>query len=391
MSHELPPASADRPASRRFLKPALAVLAVVAVAASLMGLRVSQANKEPEKKEDRTFEFASGDLAELRREPLGRRIPVSGSMKPLLQATVRSKVPAEVAKVHIQEGQAVAAGAPLFTLDTADLRARLDAQMAAVAEARARLDLARKNQANNKALLEKSFISQNAYDSVANSVQVTEANLKSAEAQAAIARRAVEDAEIRAPFAGIVSKRWVNQGDKVAADMPVAHVVDLSRMELEAPVPVSEIPFVKVGQEIAFEVDGFQGRRFAGRIERVNPAADAGSRSIAVFATIPNSDGSLKGGMFANGTLATSSGAEVDVIPTTAVIEEGGQSFVYVVKDGKVERRSVVLGARNVEHGVTTVREGLERGVQVITVKAEGLKPGSKAVVKGAKPAPKST
>jgi len=392
MSHELPPASSARPASRRFLKPTLAVVAVVAVAATLMGLRVSQANKEPEKKKaERTFEFASGDLAELRREPLGRRIPVSGSMRPLLQATVRSKVPAEVAKVHVQEGQAVAAGAPLFTLDTADLRARLDAQMAAVAEARARLDLARKNQANNKALLEKSFISQNAYDSVANSVQVAEANLKSAEAQAAIAQRAVADAEIRAPFAGIVSKRWVNQGDKVAADMPVAHVVDLSRMELEAPVPVSEIPFVKVGQELSFEVDGFQGRRFAGRIERVNPAADAGSRSISVFATLPNSDNSLKGGMFANGTLATSSGVEVDVIPTTAIIEEGGQSFVYVVKDGKVERRSVVLGARNVEHGVTTVREGLERGVQVITVKAEGLKPGSKAVVKGAATPAKST
>ena len=392
MSHELPPASADRPASRRFLKPALAILAVVAVAASLMGIRVSQANKEPEKKkEDRTFEFAAGDLAELRREPLGRRIPVSGSMRPLLQATVRSKVPAEVAKVHVQEGQAVAAGAPLFTLETADLRARLDAQMAAVTEARARLDLARKNQANNKALLEKSFISQIAYDSVANSVQVAEANLKSAEAQAAIAQRAVADAEIRAPFAGIVSKRWVNQGDKVAADMPVAHVVDLSRMELEAPVPVSEIPFVKVGQEIAFEVDGFQGRRFAGRIERVNPAADAGSRSISVFATLPNADSSLKGGMFANGTLATSSGVEVDVIPTSAIIEEGGQSFVYVVKDGKVERRSVVLGARNAEHGVTTVREGLERGVQVITVKAQGLKPGSKAVVKGAAAPAKST
>jgi hypothetical protein len=110
-----------------------------------------------------------------------------------------------------------------------------------------------------------------------------------------------------------------------------------------------------------------------------------------VFATLPNADGSLKGGMFANGTLATSSGVEVDVIPTAAIIEEGGQSFVYVVKDGKVERRSVVLGARNVEHGVTTVREGLERGVQVITVKAGGLKPGSKAVVKGAATPAKST
>jgi RND family efflux transporter MFP subunit len=320
----------------------------------------------------------------LSREPLGRTIPVSGTMKPLLQATVRSKVPAEVARVHVQEGQSVAAGAPLVSLDTADLKARHDAQMAAVAEARARLDLARKNQANNKALLEKSFISQNAYDSAANTVQVAEANMKSAESQGAITQRAVEDAQVRAPFGGIVAKRWVNQGDKVSGDMPVAQIVDLSRMELEAQVPVSEIPFVKVGQEISFLVDGFQGRRFAGKIERVNPSAELGSRSISVFATLANADGALKGGMFANGTLATAAGAEVDVIPSSAVIQEGGQSFVFVVKDGKVERRSVVLGSKNAERGVVTVKEGLERGVKVITVKAEGLKPGAKAIVKSA-------
>lgn len=372
------------PTQNRFLKPALAVVAVVAVAGSLFGLRASQANKEPARKDeaDRVFEFAPGDLAEMRSEPLGRDIPVSGSMKPLLQATVRAKVPAEVARVHVQEGQHVAAGAPLATLDSADIRARLDAQLAAVAEARARLDLARKNQANNQALLERSFISRNAYDSALNSVQVAEANLESAQAQAAIARRALEDTQVRAPFAGIVAKRWVNQGDKVSQDTPVAHVVDLSRMELEAPLPVSEIPFVRVGQEIAFRVDGFQGRRFAGRIERVNPAAEAGSRSIAVFATLPNADGSLKGGMFAHGTLATSAGADVDVIPLAALVEEGGQSFVYVVRNGQVERRSVVVGARNVERGLATVREGLERGVPVVTVKAEGLKAGARAVVR---------
>jgi len=303
---------------------------------------------------------------------------------------VRSKVPAEVARVHVQEGERVAAGAPLVTLDTADLKARYDAQMASVAEARARLDLAKKNQVNNKALLEKSFISQNAYDSVINTVQVAEANLQSVEAQAAIAQRALADAQIRAPFAGIVAKRWVNVGDKVSGDMPVAQVVDLGRMELEAPIPVSEIPFVKVGQEIAFQVDGFQGRRFTGKIERVNPSTEAGSRSISVFVTLPNADGSLKGGMFANGQLATAMGAEVEVIPLAAVFEEGGQSFVYVVKAGKVERRSVILGVRNAERGLVTVREGLERGVPVIAVKAEGLKAGAAAVVKDGKTSAKA-
>jgi membrane fusion protein (multidrug efflux system) len=383
------PASPEAPGfpgskRRRYLKPALVALLALVVTGSVVGLRASQAPKEAKKNDEKVFEFAPGDLAELQRVALGRQIPVSGSVKPLLQATVRSKVPAEVARVHVQEGQSVAAGSPLVTLDTADLKARYDAQAAAVAEARAKLDLARKNQANNKVLLEKTFISQNAYDTVINTVQVAEANLLSAEAQTAIARRALDDASVRAPFAGIVAKRWVNVGDKVTSDMPVAQVVDLGRMELEAPVPVSEIPFVKVGQEILFAVDGFGNRKFSGKVERVNPSAEAGSRSILVFVTMPNADASLKGGMFANGVLATAAGSEVDVIPTVAVLEEGGQTFVHVVKNGKVERRLVVLGARNVERGLVNVKEGLERGVPVVIVKADGLKAGATAIVKGA-------
>jgi membrane fusion protein (multidrug efflux system) len=377
---------------KKKLKPALAIAAIAAVGALAFGLRASVADKEPPKPAEgpRTFEFAPGDLAELKREPLGRAIPVAGSMRPMLQATVRSKVAAEVARIHVQEGERVSAGALLATLDTADLAARNEAQAAAVLEARARLDLAKKNQANSRALLDKSFISQNAYDSSENAVQVAEANLRSAEAQGAITRKALADGQIRAPFAGIVAKRFVNVGDKLSPDMPMALVVDLSRMEMEAPIPVGEIPYVQVGQEIAFQVDGFNGRAFRGKIERVNPAAEAGSRSISVFVALPNADGALKGGMFANGMLTTRTGADVDVIPASAIIEEGGQSFVHVVRNGKIERRTVVLGARSPERGVVVVREGLERGVPVITVKAEGLKPGANAVLKPAKSAKSS-
>jgi membrane fusion protein, multidrug efflux system len=390
MPSSTPPSpGAAAPARRpRLLRTGLAIAVAVAAVATLLALRVRPpaAAAKPDDAA-RVFEFAPGDLARMQRMPLGRRIPVSGSMKPLLQATVRSKVAAEVAAVHVQEGERVAAGAPLVTLDTADLRARYDAQRAVVAEARARLDLARKNQANSQALFEKAFISRNALETVANTVQVAEANLQSADAQAAIARRALDDAQVRAPFAGIVAKRWVNQGDKLTADMPVLALVDLSRMELEAQVPVSEIPYVRVGQEIAFHVDGFPQRAFTGKVERVNPSAEPGSRAISVFVTLPNADASLKGGMFANGTLATASGSEVDVIPVAAVQEEAGQKFAYIVKDGRIERRTLVLGTRNEERGVVAVREGLEPGALVITVKTEGMKPGASALVKAAAPA----
>jgi multidrug efflux pump subunit AcrA (membrane-fusion protein) len=136
---------------------------------------------------------------------------------------------------------------------------------------------------------------------VINTVQVAEANLQSAEAQATIAQRALADAQVKAPFSGVIAKRWVNVGDKVTSDMPVAHVVDLGRMELEAQIPVGEIPFRARGPG-----DRLHGRRLPGaQIQRQGGArqslGEAGSRSIMVFVTLPNADASLKGGMFANG------------------------------------------------------------------------------------------
>ena len=166
-------------------------------------------------------------------------------------------------------------------------------------------------------------------------------------------------------------------------DAPVIHIVDLNRMELEAPVPVSDIPSVKVGQEIAFKVDGFAERSFKGKVERINPAAEAGSRSISIFVTLPNHDGALKGGMFANGTLAAASRASVNAVPLAAVINEGGQSFVFAVNNGKVERKPITPGSQSVELGLVEVRDGLVAGTQVVAVKTEGLKHGSSVVVRG--------
>lgn len=368
---------------RRWLKPAAVLLTAILATGSLVAWRANAAKKqEPKKNEDKVFEFSQSDLALLSLRELGNVVPVSGTLKPLTQAIVKSKVAAEVARVHVQEGERVVAGQILVSLDTADLRARLDAQQAVVAEMKARLDLAGKNEANNRQLLAKNFISQNALDAVASSAEVARANLKSAEAQAAISQRALNDAAIRAPFAGTVAKRMINIGEKLSPDMAVMQVVDLTRMEMEAMVPVSEIPGVRIGQEITFVVDGFSNRQFAGKVERINPSADAGSRSIAVYVSIPNADQSLKGGMFASGRLAAQSRGPVNAVPLVALREEGGQSFVFTIEKEKIERKPVTAGTRSVDLGLVEIREGLTQGAQVIAVKMEGLKPGAKAIVK---------
>ena len=374
-----------RPSARRWIKPLAGVLSVALAIGSLVAWRSGSAKKDDTKpKAEKVFEFAAADLARLMPRDMGRMISVSGSVRPVVFATVKSKLSAEVARVHVQEGERVVAGQLLVTLDTADLRARLDAQLASLAEARARLNLADKTQETNQQLLLRNFISQNAVDTSRSGVDVGAANVKAAEAQVAIARRALDDAQVRAPFAGVVAKRMVNAGEKAAPDTALLQIVDLARMEIEALVPLSEIPMVRLGQGISFTVDGFDKRAFDGRVERISPAAESGSRSISVFVSLPNADGALKGGMLASGKLAIAARAAVNTVPSAALQEEGGQFFVFTVKDGLLDRRPVLVGSRSVEAGLVEITDGPPVGTDVVAVRAEGLKHGLKATLKSA-------
>ncbi len=317
---------------RRWVHWGVGLLVVVAAGGGWVALRAgSSAASEPSKQPDKPIELAGTDLVQVGARSLGRIVSVSGSINPVVAATVKSKLAAEVAQIHVQEGEAVHTGQLLATLETADIRARLDAQQAAVAESQAKLDLALKNQANNRQLLSQSFISQNAYDTAQNGVDVAQASVAAAKAQADIARRALTDTQVRAPFSGVVAKRMVNAGEKVSPDVPLFQLVDLARMEMQAQVPVADIPFLKLGQALELTVDGFEGRRFSGTVGRINPTTEVGTRAISIFVALSNGDGALRGGMFAKGQIAVQTERTVNALPLSAIHEEAGQSFVFVI------------------------------------------------------------
>src|SRR5437588_3775151 len=154
----------------------------------------------------------------------------------------------------------------------------------------------------------------------------------------------MEDAAVRAPMAGIGAKRMVNPGENVGIDSPLFAIVDLGRMEIEAPAPASEIPVVKPGQSATFRVDGFGERVFDGKVERINPTTDPGSRSITLYISVANRDGALRGGMFAKGHIVLDRSAVAAVVPSGAIREEAGQKYVLTIEGGKVARRTVNVG-----------------------------------------------
>jgi membrane fusion protein (multidrug efflux system) len=336
-----------------------------------------------------TLEFTQADLARVEAQPLSRWLPVSGALQPVRQATVKAKVSGDVRQITVREGEAVQSGQLLARIDTADLEAKLIERTGALESAKAQLALAEKTRTTNNALLKQNFISQNAFDNSESSFNVAQGGVKSSEAQVQIARNALRDAIALSPLTGIVAKRHVQPGEKVAFDSPLVTVIDLKDMELQAMVPAVDVPELAIGKTVELSVDGFGERKFAGRIERISPATEPGTRAIIVYVGIPNPEAALRGGMFATGRIALAASAPVATLPATAVRIEGGQTFVWTVEGGKLVRRIVVTGRRDDAAGRVEVKTDLP-DVPVLSARFDNLKDGAPAIVKAPAAVPAS-
>jgi RND family efflux transporter MFP subunit len=378
------------PTRRRWRKPAIGLLVVLLAAGGWAIVHSKSAPPAPGPGKGKgapkveVYELAASDVTTVQARELARLLPLSGSLAPLAQATVKSKVSGVVQDTTVQEGMRVGAGQVIARIDAADQRARVAQQQAVLNEANARLSLAKKNNANSAALLKQNYISQNSYDTTLNSVELAQAAVDAARAQLELARIALADTAIRAPLSGVVSKRFVQAGDKVAPDSAVFAIVDLREMTLEASVPASDIPRVKVGQEVRFKVDGMDERSFAGKVARISPTTEPGSRAMIVYASVDNRDGLLRGGMFAKGGITLDKSAPNPLVPLAALRRDGAREVVYQVDGGKVVAQPVELGLRNEDEGVAEVTRGVQAGAVVISAQLEGVKPGSKVKIVGA-------
>ena len=328
------------------------------------------------------MELAAVDVATVEPRVLSRSLPLSGSIAPFVQATLKSKVGGEVEQFKLREGQDVREGDVIARVDTRNLQAQYDREEAAVEKARADLELARLNRDKNRTLLEQKFISQNTFEQTESAYAGSVASFKLAEAQARVAKINLDDAIIRAPFSGTVAKRLVQKGEKVSPDSAIVTVVDLKQMVLEAAVPAAEIPSVNVGQTVRFRVGGFGERQFEGEVQRINPMTADGSRAITIYIAVPNADSALKGGMFAQGELTLNSGQPVIAVAQRAVRDDAGVSYVYTLRDEKIVRTPVTLAARTKGDAYVEVREGLTVGDRVIVADIGNDKAGAVAKVR---------
>ena len=364
----------------------IGAIAGVLIIGGLGGAFALRANKKaeggPGKGAPVTLQFAPSDLAYVSPKPLSRWLPVSGTLQPVRQAIVKAKVAGDVRQFTVREGETVQAGQVLARIDTTDLDAKLIDRTGALESAKAQLALAEKTRTMNTRLLNDKFISQNAFDSAESSYSVAQGSVKSMEAQVQLARNALKDAVATAPLAGIVAKRHVQPGEKVAIEAPLVTVVDLKDLEVQALVPAIDVPELRIGMPVEFNVDGFGERRFTGRVERINPSTEPGTRALLVYVGLPNTDAALRSGMFATGRIALAASAPAPTLPATAVRTEAGQSFVWVIDNGKLSRRIVTLGRRDDANGLVEIKTTLPPKLPVLAARFDNLKDGAPALVR---------
>ena len=333
-----------------------------------------------------SLELAPTDLMSVQRMNLMLGVPVSGTLKASQSAWVKARVAGELVELTVREGDTVQAGQVLARIDPTEYQARVRQAQQQAEAAQSQVDIAQRQYDNNRALVDQGFISQTALQNTAASLAGARASHLAAVAALDVARKALEDAVLRSPLAGQVSQRQAQPGERVAIEARIVEVVNLSRLELEATLPAADAVAVRVGMKAELRVEGRE-EPVTARVLRINPSAQAGSRSVLVYLGIDGEEG-LRQGLFAEGRLGTRS-VQALAVPLSSVRTDKPQPYVQVVEGETVRHVPVQPGARTevTQNNITTTWvevQGLAEGTRVLAVSAGAVREGVRLSVTGA-------
>jgi RND family efflux transporter MFP subunit len=281
----------------------------------------------------------------------------------------------------------VAAGQVLGRIDLAELTSRIAERGAQLESARTALAQAERTHSSNERLAAQQFISPIALENSRAAVETARAQLAAAQASLEATRTSLRDGTLIAPIAGIVAKRHVLPGEKVTNEQQVLTIVDLSRLELAGSVGTHEVSRLAPGLPVAVQVEG-QDAPVEGRIARIAPAAEAGTRSIGVTVELANPQERLRAGQYALARALLADDTERLTVPVTAVGNTAGQDHVWIIDSGVLVRRAVTLGRRDAREGRVEVLQGVAPDSQVLAARFDNLREGAPASVVADKSSP---
>lgn len=303
-----------------------------------------------------------------------RHLTLTGTLLANRHSELAADGAGKVLATFVERGEFVRAGAPIARLDAraaqlSRAEALAQAKGAEVQAMNARLECER---AEN--LFAQQAISRAEYDRIKTGCSAASYTTDAAEARQGLASKAVSDALVRAPFAGMVAERFIELGEYVVPGKVVATIVELNPLRLELTVPEASVSAIQPDHPVEFTVASHPGERFVGKLRYVAPVVRRKSRDLVVEAIVDNPDSRLRPGMFATCRLPIGE-TRLPVVPAAAVAGTPSSPRVFVVQDRRIEERVVQLGER-MGDGVA-VRQGLRDGEQVVVEPSAAVKDGA--------------
>ena len=296
------------------------------------------------------------------------RVEATGELVAEAEAVVAAQVSGQVTAILVEEGEAVEADQVLLEIDPERRQLEMADAEARLEEARALLADAQREVRRIKGLHDRAAASQAKLEDSQTQLTLAGSRLAGAEAQLGLARRALKDATIRAPFAGRVARRHANVGEFLSAGIPLFKLVALDPIEVEFAVSEVDSSRIAIGNQVAVAVAPYPDESFPATVTVVSPTIDSSTRTLRVKAELPNADLRLRPGLFAHVDVGVDERQDVLMVNESAIVQRAGGSMVYRVDGDRVERLKV------------------DPGIQVgdwIEIKGGVLGPADQIVVRG--------
>lgn len=315
----------------------------------------------------------------------------SGYVVAQRKAAISTKAQGRLEWLGVVEGSTVQAGQLIARLESLELAAQLAQARAQVGLAEAERDDALAAFERSQSLLAKSFISQAAFDTAKARYDKARAQLRSSQAAADVARAALAQTEIRAPFDGVVLTKNANVGDNItpfssAADSKgaVVTIADMSTLEVEADVSESSVAKLALGQAVDIGLDALPNERFSGRIARMVPTIDRAKATRLVKLSFDQIDPRILPDMsskvaFLPRPLAPEERRPVLAVTASAVLDDEGRRAIFRIREGRLQRVDLPAGLTKL--GDLVVVPSLAAGDQVVLQPTARLREGDRVKV----------
>lgn len=308
-------------------------------------------------------------------------IRASGDLRARFQTMISAEIAGRVTELSVDEGGSVEEGRVVIKIDPERRRLDLSAAQARLAQARANLRQETSKVERVRKLRSENIASEERLEEAETALLLAESSVRAEEAAVGVASRALRDASVSAPFAGLVARRSVELGEYVEPGKPLFELVSMTPLDVLFSLPELDSQRVTIGQHVEITVAAPAEKTFDAVVTFIAPTVDPGSRTLRVKAEVDNSEGVLRPGLFARIHVGTDQRKSVLMVPEEALVQREGSGWLYLIEAGdRVRRVQVETGYQR--EGRIEVRGSIAAGDRVVRRGHGGLADGMVVVVR---------